>query len=187
MYFETEKIEKAKDMMGQIANGMNPLSGEQLLGDNLLSDAGMVRCFYFVTEVLDDILKVSLNGRNKITTFVITPEQKNRVVLPDNPIGVNEFSRCINACLNLNESKKLTGVELNRKLKKLGVLSEEVTEEGKRRTIINQKSAEYGFETERKSYNGVEYDKIVMNAAGKKYLLDNIETIMATNEGKENN
>lgn len=179
MYFETEKIEKAKDMMGKIASGRNPLSGEQLVGDNLLSDASMVRCFYFVTEVLDNVLQSSLNGRNRITVFAITPEQKSKVVLPENPIGVNEFSRCINACLNLNESKKLTGVELNRRLKKLGVLSEEVTEEGKRRTIINTSSAEYGFETERKSYNGVEYDKIVMNAAGKKYLIDNIENIMA--------
>jgi hypothetical protein len=67
---------------------------------------------------------------------------------------------------------------LNKRLKKLGILGEESTIEGKMRTVINEKSAQFGFEAERKSYNGVEYDMVVINNVGKKYLLENIENIM---------
>jgi len=179
MYYEAEKIEKVKDALGKMANGINPISGEKIEGDGLLNDATMVRYFYFVTEVLGHLQKGNYYDRNRVTTFAITPEQKSRVVFPEHKIGVNEISRCINACLNPAESKRLTGAELNRRLKKLGVLSEEETEEGKKRTVINASSSQYGFETERKSYNGAEYDKIVINSEGKKYLMDNLEKIMA--------
>ncbi len=85
----------------------------------------------------------------------------------------------MNLCLNPEGSKRLTGVELNKRLKKLGILAEESTEGGKTRTITNERSAQYGFEMGRKSYNGIEYDMVLINDAGKKYLLENLETIMA--------
>lgn len=81
-------------------------------------------------------------------------------------------------CIDLNQSKRLTGVEINKRLKAMGILSEETTETGKTRTVINDNSINYGFESQRKSYNGVEYDMVVINDKGKKYLLDNIEVIM---------
>lgn len=67
---------------------------------------------------------------------------------------------------------------MNKKLKILGILSEEKLESGKTRTIINENSINFGFETDKKTYNGSEYDMVAMNDKGKKYLLDNIESIM---------
>jgi hypothetical protein len=111
---------------------------------------------------------------------MITPAQKRAVKLTEGKIGVNEFSRCVNRCLDSASSKKLTGVEINKRLKKLGILSEEKLPDGKTRTTINAKSGEYGFEAERRTYKNEEYEKVVMNEAGKQYLLDNLETIMAS-------
>lgn len=50
-----------------------------------------------------------------------------------------------------------------------------IIERALNRTVINDNSINYGFESQRKSYNGVEYDMVVMNDKGKKYLLNNIE------------
>jgi len=176
---EFEKIEKAKIILQKIAKGINPITGEQIEDNSFLNDARMIRCFYFVAEVLDNVRKGAYGPtKNKLTKFVITPEQKKRVEFPPNKIGVNEFSRCINSCIDLSISKKLSGVELNNKLKKLGILSEEPTAKGKTRTVINENSINYGFESERRTYNGVEYEMVVINDKGKKYLLDNIESIM---------
>ena len=93
MYGEVEKIEKAKAVLEKIANGVNPLNGEQIQNDGLLNDARIVRCFYFITEVLDNVLKGTYSSRNRVSEFVITPEQKNNVVFPEGKIGVNEFSK----------------------------------------------------------------------------------------------
>jgi hypothetical protein len=80
----------------------------------------------------------------------------------------------------LSVSKRLTGVELNKQLKKIGVLSEEATPNGKTRTVVNDNSINFGFESVKKEYNGNEYDMVVINNKGKKYLLDELETIMAS-------
>jgi hypothetical protein len=179
MYFEVEKVERAREIMYKLAEGVNPFSGEQIGNGELLCDTRMTGCLNYIVEVLDNVLKRSKESRSKELKFVITPEQKSKVALPEGKIGVNEFSKRINECLNLDVSKRLTGVELNKRLKKLGILSEEHLEEGKIRTITNEKSAEYGFEMERKKYNGVEYDMVLINNAGKKYLMESLENIMA--------
>ncbi|KAB3529393.1 hypothetical protein [Alkaliphilus serpentinus] len=172
-----ERIDKAKLILEKIAKGVNPVTGEQIENDSFLNDPRVIRCFYFVTEILDNVRKGAYNS-GKNTKFIITPEQKGMVEFPANNIGVNEFSKHVNACLDLSISKKLSGTELNKRLKKLGILSEEKTEESKTRTITNEKSKEYGFESEKRSFNGVEYEMVVINDKGKNYLLENIEAIM---------
>lgn len=111
--------------------------------------------------------------------FLITAEEKEKVVLPEGKIGVNEFAHCINAVIDLNKSRRLTGVELNKQLKKMGILSEIELEDGKKRTTINEQSKDYGIETERRNFNGVDYEKVVFNDQGKKFLLENLEKIMS--------
>ncbi len=181
MYIDVEKMGKTKELLLKIAKGINPLTGEPFEKQSFLNDPKIVRGFYFMAEVLDNTAKGGYQNRYRggYDKFIITPEQKSRVTFPAEKIGVNEFSRCVNSCIDLNQSRKLTGVELNKRLKKLGILNAENTPEGKTRTILNETSAKYGFETEKRSYNGVEYDKILINEAGKKYLLDNLEKIMA--------
>ena len=45
--------------------------------------------------------------------------------------------------------------------------------------MTNSKSKDYGFETVTKSFNGNEYDMVVMNDTGKRYLLEHLEEIMS--------
>ena len=57
-------------------------------------------------------------------------------------------------------------------------MSEVKLDDGKTRTAINETSSQYGFESEKRVYNGNEYEMVVINDIGKKYLLENIEEIM---------
>lgn len=183
MIEELDKIQKAKLVLQKIAKGIDPVTGDKIEEESFLNDPRIIRCFYFVAEVLDNVASGAYSSKRSgagPAKFTITPEQKSRVQFPEGNLGVNEFSKCINLCIDLNESKKLTGVELNKRLKALGILGEEATEAGKTRTVINDNSKDYGLESERKSYNGAEYDKVVINDKGKRYLLDNIERIMNT-------
>lgn len=178
MVSDQEKIEKAIVVLQKIAKGVNPLTGESLNDESFLNDPRIIRMFFFVAEVLQKVRNGTLSNRNKPTKFFITTEQKQKVRFPAYKIGVNEFSKCVNECIDLNESKRLTGTELNKKLKILGVLSEEKLDTGKTRTTINEDSIKFGFEIERRVYNGNEYNMVVINDVGKKYLLDNLESIM---------
>ena len=180
---DVEKIFKAKKIIQKIAEGVNPINGEEIEKNSFLHDPRMIRCFAFIAGVLDDEMERKLYGnRQKPDSFSITPEEKKLIELPDRSIGVNEFARCVNSVINTSRSKKLSGAVINKQLKKMGILSEEITQEGKKRTIVNDKSSNYGIETEKRSFNGNEYDMILFNEKGKKFLLENLESIMSYEE-----
>ncbi len=82
----------------------------------------MKNTLYELTELLSDLKQGKYH--QPPTKFLITDEQLKKVKLPEQAIGVNTFSKCINEVIDLHISKKLTGIELNQKLKKRGVLSE---------------------------------------------------------------
>jgi hypothetical protein len=180
MYYDLEKLEKTKTVLETVVKGVNPVTGVLIAKESLINDGQTTRFLAYGVEVLNNLIINCYSRRNKIEEFTITPEEKKQIKFPEGKIGVNEFSRCVNLCIDPLKSKMLTGVELNRKLKKLKLLGEVSTTEGKTRTILNGNSEKYGFESERRAFRGAEYEMIVINDIGKKYLLDNLESIMAT-------
>ncbi|MFZ5649924.1 MAG: hypothetical protein ACOY4I_03590 [Bacillota bacterium] len=176
---EKEKLIRAKEILRKMANGINPLNGEQIESSSFLNDQRMIRCLYFVQEVLNMAIEGKMGtNTKKPSDFIITAEEKSRVKLPPGKIGVNEFARSVNKVIDLNRSKKLSGAEINKQLKKMGILSEQLLADGKKRTILNSKSSHYGIETEKRNYNGNEYEMVLFGESGKKFLLDNLEEIM---------
>jgi hypothetical protein len=180
MISDFEKMDKAKAVLMKIAKGINPLTGKPINDESFLNDPKIIRCFYFIAEVLDNVRNGTYVRNSKLTSFSISPEQKEMVVLPEGPIGVTEFSKHVNMCIDQSVSKKLTGVEINKRLKKMGVLGEETNPvTGKSRTVTTPNSREYGFEMMTRSFNGSEYDMVVMNDTGKRYLMDHLEEMMS--------
>lgn len=177
MIYDIEKIEKARAILQSIANGKDPINGEIIEEDNFINDPRLIRMFYFVAEVMDNVVKGNYS-KGKVSEFLITGEQKNDIVFTEGNIGVNEVAKCINQQINPLISKKATGMAINKGLKRLGLLSEAIDDLGKKRTTTNEKSIDYGFQLEKRDYNGVEYYMVVIDDKGKKYILDNIEEIM---------
>lgn len=121
MLYDIDTLQKSKMVLEKIAKGVNPISGEAIDEVSFLNDPGVIRCFYSMAEVLENVMNGTMDPPvARPQAFVITPEQKTKVVFPPVNIGVNEFSKCINACLSPGLSKKLTGAELNKRLKKAG-------------------------------------------------------------------
>ncbi|WP_010243158.1 hypothetical protein [Acetivibrio cellulolyticus] len=174
------KRSKARDVLLMIAEGIDPTSGKSIESADFLQDGRIKRCFIYVAEILEGSKEVG----NDNMKFIITDDELAKIVLPDGKIGVMQFVKCVNECIDLKKSKKLTAVSLNSQLKKLGILSEETTEKGNTRTVINEKSANFGIETETRVYKNRSYEMILFNDDGKKYLLDNLQSIM-DNEDQE--
>lgn len=177
---DIEKLIQAREVLTKIADGINPLNGQPINEKDFVHDPRMIRNFFYISEVMNDAIRYYARSHmKKLTDFIISEDEKLRVALPESKIGVTEFAKRINFVIDPYKSKKMTGTDLNKQLKKMGILSEEKGEDGKPRTIINEKSGEYGIEMEKRSFNGREYDMIVFNDQGKKFLLDNLEKIMA--------
>lgn len=176
---ERGKILKAGEILNKMANGIDPVSGTSIDSDCFLQDPRIIRCLFFVQEVLNKVAEGPGNIKGiKLEKFIITAEEKSRVRFPEGDIGINQFTRCINNVIDLNRSKRLTGVHMNNQLKKMGILSEELLGDGKKRTVINENSYKFGIVTEKRNYNGNEYDMVCFTDFGKKFLLDDLEKIL---------
>jgi hypothetical protein len=179
---EKEKLLKAGEVLNKIANGMNPLTGESIVQESFLQDPKIVRCLFYTKDILQKLAEGGFQPGHRPPGFAITPEEKNRVELPPGKVGINEFARCVNQVIDNNRSIKLTGVELNKRLKKMGILTELPGQNGKTRTTVNAKSKDYGIELEKRSFQGNEYEMVLFTEKGKKFLLDNLEKIMKAEE-----
>jgi hypothetical protein len=176
---EKERIIKAKETIDKISKGINPLNDDQIEDSSFLHDGRIIRCLNFIQEILGKAIEGDLRSYSKKNAdFIITDEEKKRIELPKGKIGINQFAKCVNDVIDLDKSRKLTGMEINKKLKKMGILGEQSLEDGKTRTILSDRSQEFGIESETRNNNGSSYEMILFNETGKKYLLDSLEKIM---------
>ena len=182
MNLEKEKLLKAGEVLNKIANGFNPLTGEAILQESFLQDPRIVRCLFYTKDILQKIAETGFQTGPRPSNFSITAEEKSRVELPPGKIGINQFAHCINQVIDVNRSIKLTGVELNKRLKKMGILAQLPVEKGKTRTTVNTQSQDYGIELEKRSFQGNEYEMVLFTEKGKQFLMDNLEMIMKAEE-----
>ena len=169
------KLSEAKQVLEKMANGVNPLTDQPLDEHHFLQDPRVIRPLFLLLNHLNEPRSKRSKAPQK---YVITEKQLDAVEFPDEPIGINDFCSRVNEQLDLTISKKLSGKVLNNRLKLLGILSEVMTEEGKKRTITNGTSASYGISTIDRSFNGRPYQQVVFDDIGKEFLLRNLNSLL---------
>ncbi|MEH7130999.1 hypothetical protein V7103_22680, partial [Neobacillus drentensis] len=75
--------------------------------------------------------------------------------------------------------KRKSGMKINKQLKIIGILSEEKTDDGRVRTITNEKSEGYGISSKVRYFDNRQYEQVVFNDIGKSFILENLERIMS--------
>lgn len=186
MVNDIEKIREAKEIVSKLASGVNPVNGDEIKNDNILNNPQMIRCLFFVSDVLENVAAGGYSkAAKKMTKFIMNANQKENVVFTEGEIGVNEIAKCINNNINPLISKKVSGNIISRGLKKMGVLAEIENEDKTKRTAVNNSSINLGFSEVKRSYNGNEYFQVVANDEGKKFILDNIKEIMGAASKKK--
>ncbi|THE09452.1 hypothetical protein E1I69_22330 [Bacillus timonensis] len=173
-----ERLIESKNIIKALANGVNPLTGEKVSNDSFLNSPGIIRPLFFLSQYLEHLPNTPIK-KKKPKAFTITSEEKSCIVLPSGKIGINVFAKAVNEVIDENKSKKVNGKVINRRLKTLGILSEETTENGNTRTITNDQSEGYGIELVTRQFNNREYKQVVFNDIGKQFLLDHLERIMS--------
>lgn len=175
------KLLESKQVIEKLAHGINPIDGSAIVADHLLNKPQVIRHFFVLLNFLDSKLEKKqkkTSRRKRPNKVVLTSEQLERVELPKGLIGINEFARAVNLVIDETVSKKLTGASINRKLKEIGVLSEEKINDNRKRTVVNSDSIAYGIESMEGFYNGEVYQRVVFNDIGKEFLLKNLIDLM---------
>jgi hypothetical protein len=180
MIEEDKKLNRAIEIMKLLTEGINPFTNEPYEEASLINDSRMVRCLYYVVEILEKYKagNVTKYVPLKDLPYCFTEEVMRKVKLPSDRIGVSTFAKAVNEVTDPAVCKKLTGMALNNQLKKMGILSDETAANGKRHTATNDLSGQYGMEMITAEFNGSTYEKVVFNEKGKEFLLGHIQEIM---------
>lgn len=180
MIDEDKKLNRAIEIMKSLTEGFNPFTNEPYEEASLINDPRMVRCMYYIVELLEKYKAGNITRyvTQKELPYCFPEEVMKKVKLPADNIGVNAFAKYVNEATDPALCKRLSGVALNNQLKKIGILGDEADAGGKRHTITNDKSEQYGIEMTTAVFNGSTYEKVVFNDKGKEFLLGHLQEIM---------
>lgn len=72
---ELETMQRAKMYMDKLAQGINPISGEEIENDSVLNNVRMARCFFYVSGILDKVIanggKIGYTPKSNLPEFSI--------------------------------------------------------------------------------------------------------------------
>ncbi|MGN1025920.1 MAG: hypothetical protein ACI4P4_05890, partial [Faecousia sp.] len=89
---ELEIMQRAKMYMEKLAQGIDPISDQEVPEDSVLNNVRLARCFFYVSGILDQVIA---NGGKVVSTppkdFFITDEELRRVNPSQEPIRITQF------------------------------------------------------------------------------------------------
>jgi hypothetical protein len=183
---ELEKIKRAKMYIEQLANGTDPITGNELPADTTLNNERLSRCFGFVAEILQQVIENGGVGYVVKKKFEINGQQIKLIPLSDAPIPVSAVCDNISSVIDLAVYRRLSHNKVTEFLVEKGFLKETAGQDGKRtRKILSDKSSLIGITTEeRVSQYGTPYTAILYGKEAQQFIVDHLGEILAKADGK---
>ena len=175
---ELEIMQRAKMYIEKMANGINPLTDEDIKEDDFINNVRISRCLFYVSGLLDKVIanggEISTKGKKK-SDFVIDTALLVHFRYSDSPIALSEIINRLNELVDADNVKKLSFKNYASWLISCNILEECSNEEKitKRPTPLG---AKIGISVEqRTSSSGNIYQVVVYNKAAQQFLIQNFD------------
>ncbi len=176
---EMEKIAYAKSFIDKLAEGINPLDGNPIPEGDIANNVRLTRCFFYVSDILRQVIENGGVSRNGKIPFFITAEQLSRYHFPPFPVGVNEISKQLTALVDNPMMKTIQGVQINNWLEAEGYLVKVLDPHTNKNRRIPTRSGEAlgialttKYDRDGHPYNAAEY-----NENAQRFILSNLDEI----------
>jgi hypothetical protein len=165
---ELELTGKAKEMIDKMANGINPITGEYLAETDCVNNVRISRCFFFISDILRQVLERGGLAPKKKIPFFISEDQLQNFRYSDEPLFLSEIARRINELTGNPDMKKITYVDISAYLMDEGYLTYATQSDGKTVKLPTIKGEESGMHREERMINGYQrlltrYDRSAQN------------------------
>ena len=185
MATELEIMIHAKGYLDKLANGINPLSNEQLPETDIVNNVRISRCLLFVSDVLRQVIeKGGLKKAPKTTLvpFELTAEQAGRFQLFEQPIFVSAITERINSLTETENMKKLSHRSITAFLEREGYLVQYTDTQGRTKREPTDRGRALGITTETRTSQRGDYTVVLYNQNAQRYILDHLDQIAAINQ-----
>ena len=184
---ELETMQRAKMYMDMLSQGIDPVTGQLLPGGCGLDNARLGRCFSYVAGVLD---KVIANGgvvgeRKRTLAFSLTPQQRAAVQLSEFPMTISEWINALYLAAGNPEMKKLAPGSVTDWLVSRGMMVKQTDENGRTQRLPTENGKRLGISTKTRTGKDGDYQAVFYDLNAQRFLLDNLDAIIARMEKKE--
>lgn len=176
---ELEKLQRARDYADKIANGIDPITDEDIPQDSLLNHVRMSRYFFYVRDVLDQVLAGELRPkRQRRVPFEITAAELANVRLSESPIGVSEIAKRINAAAEQKNTRRFSYSWITNWLLDAGYLEVQERADGRKSKRPTEAGEKLGIFTEQRTGPSGEYTAVLYDLHAQRFLMDNMDAIL---------
>ena len=182
---ELEIMQHAKDYLDKLAQGIDPLTGQEVPEDDVINNVRISRCLFYVSDVLRQVIEnggiqVKTVKNSEKTPFTLSFEERTRYPFGDWPVTVSVIAQQLNELVNLETMQKLKTTSITKFLFQSGLLFEEEIS-GSRSKRPTEAGRQLGISTTQHTGQNGEYTAVVYSREAQKFVLDNLDAIIAIN------
>lgn len=178
---ELEMLQRAKQYMEKLAQGIDPVSDKEIPEDSVLNQVQLVRCFFYVSNVLERCIanRDNKEEKTKRSSFSIRGEELERVQISSEPIRITRFTERICETVADQGQKKLNPTVITNWLERKGFLAKEAKSEGKQQRVPTSMGVELGLSARVGHGHYGDYLAVYYNANAQQFILDHLLDILA--------
>lgn len=185
---ELEKMERARVYLDKLANGVDPLTDQELPNDTILNNVRLARCFFYASDVLRRVIEnggeIQNTKKTKKASFALTPDQIASFRISQTPISISDLVEKINSVIDTESMKKISTTAITNWLLEKGFLQEIVKEDGKKSRRPTQEGNDIGLSTEDRITVRGSFTVVLYNADAQSFILDHLGVIVAETHAK---
>lgn len=177
--FDSKKLETSIEYVKRMAEGRNPVNNELLEYDSVLNNPNVIRCLYFIEDVLKEVQKSNGKIGTKSKRQLFPLEHLNNYRYQKN-VPISAFTDQLNDGLDKTQYKKISYNRITKWLKTMGYL--DIVEDPRwndKKTIPTDKGKGIGiYEEERISSSGKIYHVIMYDKNAQDFIVSNMRNIL---------
>ena len=176
---ELEIMQRAKIYMDKLAQGIDPVTDQEMPEDSVLNHVRLARCFFYVSGVLEQLIQN--NGRigQGEKKFQATQEQLNAIQFPEYALRITEFTEFVQKALGDPDMKKPSVTKITGWLTAKGFLMKETLPDGKTRKVPTQQGMTLGISAKMRQSPDGEYLAIYYDTNAQRFLADHLISIFS--------
>lgn len=185
---ELETMQRAKMYMDKLARGIDPISNQEMPDDSVLNNVRLVRCFFYVSDVLGQVIANggAIGGKPKLQAFSITREQLSKVQISQEPVRITQFVEMISAAVNDSQMKKLSTTAVTNWLLEKGFLEKQIAPDGKSIRLPTSNGMMIGLSAQTRQGQYGDYQAVFYNAEAQQFVLDNLPAMLTEKDTGQN-
>lgn len=169
----------AKDYIDDLANGIDPLTKEEVPENDIINNVRVSRCLFYVSDILGKIVENGgINNANTLEKTAFDPGQidKSKIEISSYSVTVSVIAGRINA-VKPQYMKKLKVTAITNWLASINALKTVVIN-GKSKRHVTQSGTELGINEDEYSKEDRNYQRITYNEKAQRFIVDNLDKIV---------